>query len=183
MNPDGAGAAILGMAMDGGELARIPPNAPRDTQISVINEIVDRLNAQLRTQVFTDGTSKRMLIGYQKDGWGTGKDFGIKVSLEGVDVLDADDDQLLFRMALDNWKWRNSNGVLIREFDIENGIERNYQGSKTTPTLVKEFDIENAVEKFYNPSNGDNYMQAGLLPDDTGGFVVAKPGSEVKDLY
>lgn len=93
----------LGLDMQGGTLKRVPPNATPQMQISVINDIVDRLNQNLRTQYFSDGTTRRMLIGYQENGWGAGKHFGMKVSIEGVDVAKASDAQLLFKMDMRTW--------------------------------------------------------------------------------
>lgn len=152
--------ALLGLQMQGGFLQPLPPTADIGQVILVMNDIVSRLNDQLKSQVYTDGATKRMLIGYQENGWGTGKHFGIKVSMEGVDVTNATDTQLLFRMALDNWQWRSSDGKLVKEFDIEKG-----------------------VEKYYDKA-GIDYMQAGILPDNTGGTVVAKPGKSVQtDVY
>lgn len=92
-----------GLQMNGGTLQRIPPTATKEEQAAVLNDIVDRLNAMLKTQVFTDGVSKRMIIGFQKDGWGVGKDFGIKVSIEGVDVTTATDEELLIKFDLETW--------------------------------------------------------------------------------
>lgn len=94
-----------GLSMDGGMLPKVPPNATREQQIAVLNDVIDRLNALLKTQVFADGTTKRMLIGYQKDGWGAGKNFGIKISQEGVDVMTARHDQLIFSMDMEVWQW------------------------------------------------------------------------------
>lgn len=150
----------LGLNMQGGMLQRIPPTAPREVQISVLNDVIDRLNALLKSQVFSDGTSKRMLIGYQKDGWGVGQDFGIKVSLEGVDVTKATDEQLLFKMALDQWTWRNEEGDLVKKFDIAEGTTYDY-----------------------NPSNGKNFMQTGKLPDGSYGWAVADEGHDVADGF
>lgn len=65
--------------------------------VSVLNQVIDFVNAQQRTTVINDGTTNRYLIGYQKDGWGAGKDFGIKVSKEGIDVIEAADSQLIFK--------------------------------------------------------------------------------------
>lgn len=93
----------LGMLMQGNSLQRLPPNASKEQQTAVINDILDRLNELLKTQVFSDGNNKRLIIGYQKDGWGPGKDFGIKVSEEGVDVTQATDEQLLIKFDLETW--------------------------------------------------------------------------------
>lgn len=93
----------LGLPMKGGMLQRIPPNANEQQKTVILNDVIDRLNSQLKTQVFSDGVSKRMLIGYQKDGWGVGKDFGIKVSIEGIDVTAATDSELLMKYDLATW--------------------------------------------------------------------------------
>jgi hypothetical protein len=93
----------LGLSMKGGSLQHLPPNASSEEQTAVINSILDRLNGSIQSQVLSDGTNKRMIIGYQKDGWGSGKDFGIKISQEGVDVNTATDAQLLFKMDMDTW--------------------------------------------------------------------------------
>ena len=101
--PDDKKAGILGMALQGGHLQPIPPGATKEQQSAVLNDIISRLNAMTKTQVFSDGQSKRMIIGYQKDGWGLNKDFGIKVSIEGVDVTKATDEQLLMKFDLETW--------------------------------------------------------------------------------
>lgn len=97
----------LGLGMQGGTLQPLQPNASNDQQTATINDIINRLNALLKSQVFSDGSNKRMIIGYQKDGWGSGKDFGIKISIDGVDVTKATDDQLLFKMDLQTWYFYN----------------------------------------------------------------------------
>lgn len=96
-------SGILGQSMGGGTLPRVAPTATNQQQIAAINDIIDHLNAMLKTQVFSDGSTKRMLIGFQKDGWGVGKDFGIKVSVAGIDVTTATDAQLLMKFDLETW--------------------------------------------------------------------------------
>lgn len=46
----------------------------------------------------------QVLVGYQKDGFGTGKDQGIKVSRQGVDVKTATDSQLIMSSAFNSFK-------------------------------------------------------------------------------
>jgi hypothetical protein len=99
------GAEQLGQLMKGGVLRPIPPTARQDEVIAVLNEIVTRLNNGLHTQVLSDNTTRRFLFGFQEDGWGEGKSFGMKISMEGVDVTTATDDQLLFSMDMDRWRW------------------------------------------------------------------------------
>jgi hypothetical protein len=149
------------MAIFAGQaLPYVPPSAPVGQQIAAINRIIDRLNDMLSQIVLSDGTNTRLFLGYQKDGWGPGQDFGMKVSLPGVDVLKATDAQLLFKMALDKWTWRNASGQLIQEFDIGSG--------KTN---------------YYNPSDGKNFMRTGILPDGQGGWAVMAPGVNVDEGF
>lgn len=102
-------SGVLGNPMAGDYLNEIPPNASNEVQISALNDVIRRLNVTLKTQTLSDGTSKRMLIGFQKDGWGSGKDFGIKISIPGVDVTAATDAQLLFKMDLATWYFYDPN--------------------------------------------------------------------------
>lgn len=92
-----------GLPLVGGYLQRVSGNASLEETQNAINGLVDHLNNQLQAQIFSDGKTKRMILGYQKDGWGSGKDFGIKISQEGVDVTVATDDKLLFKMDLQTW--------------------------------------------------------------------------------
>jgi hypothetical protein len=94
--------------LNGDTIPQVPTNAPVDQQIVAINRIIDLLNLMLKQIVLSDSTTRRMFIGYQKDGWGDGKDFGFKVSVPGVDVLQATDDQLLFKMDIETWYWYDS---------------------------------------------------------------------------
>lgn len=96
-----------GLSMQGGTLQNIPPNASREQQMAALNDVINRLNSLTKSIVFSDGQNKRMLIGYQKNGWGDGKDFGIKISIDGVDVSKASDSQLLFKMDMQTWFFYN----------------------------------------------------------------------------
>lgn len=144
----------------GSALPYVPPNAPTSQQIAAINRIIDRLNEMLSQIVLSDGRNTRLFLGYQKDGWGPGQDFGMKVSLPGVDVMTATDEQLIFKMALDKWTWRDSAGRLIKEFDI--GVGK---------------------EDWFNQSDGKNYMRTGLLPDGRGGWAVMAEGFNIEDGF
>lgn len=65
-------------------------------------ELINKSNQQGDT--VGDGTSNRVLVGYQQDGFGTGKDFGIKVSQDGKDVKTATDDELVMSSAFNMFK-------------------------------------------------------------------------------
>lgn len=100
----------LGQSLDGGFLPPVPPNASQEVQISMINDVITRLNNMLKTQTYSDGSNRRMLFGYQKDGWGTGKDFGIKISQPNIDVFKATDEELLFKMDMATWRFFDDTG-------------------------------------------------------------------------
>lgn len=140
----------------GDALPYVPSAAPAGQQIAAINRIIDRLNAMLKSQIYSDGTNRRLLIGYQQGGFENGtEDFGIKMSIEGVDVFSAEDDQLLFSMSLQNWTWRNSDGAVLKQF-------RNEDGTDT-----------------YFDAAGRNYVNIGKRPDNTVGFHMAKPANDL----
>lgn len=111
----------LGASLDGGFLNEIPPNASIQVQISTLNDIIRRLNGLLKTQSFSDSESKRFIQGFQSGGW-AGGDFGMKISIPGVDVLTATEDQLLF-----SWDWTTNTQI-----DYSNGTPRILKGAATT---------------------------------------------------
>lgn len=88
-------AEELGMLMQGGFLRPLPPTATKEEQTAVINSIIELLNDQLKSQVFSDENSKRFVQGYAPGRW-PGGDFGIAISAEGDDVLEVDFEQLIF---------------------------------------------------------------------------------------
>lgn len=148
--------ADIGQGLQGGWLRNVPPNAPPEVQNAALNDVIDRLNELLKTQIYSDGSSKRLIIGFQKDGWGSGVDFGIKMSKEGVDVTTASDSELLFSMSIDNWTWRNDDGQVVKQFLNESGTDTYYDDS------------------------GRNYVNIGLRSDpSTYGFEMAKPNEDL----
>lgn len=122
MGVDDRGASLLGMSMQGGHLQPVPPGATKEQQSAILNDIISRLNSMTKTQVFSDGQSKRMIIGYQQDGWGAGKDFGIKVSEAGVDVTKATDDQLLIKFDLETWFYYQDGVDVGQVGKLPNGV-------------------------------------------------------------
>lgn len=64
-------------------------------------------------EIINDGTNDRVLIGYDKDGFGTGEDWGIKVSQAGYDVKTAADNKLIMSSAFNTFKIHMSGTVSI----------------------------------------------------------------------
>lgn len=87
-------------------------------------EAINRSSSQ--GLIVGDGDSDRVLIGFQKDGFGTGNDYGIKVSQDGVDVKTAPDDDLIMSSAFNMFKIVAS-GTLAMTFT---------PGADTTTTTV-----------------------------------------------
>ena len=120
-------------------LPNVPPSAPPDFQISVLNQVIDYINQQQRTQIINDGTNNRMIFGYQQNGF-PGGSFGMKISSPGKDVTTAAYSDLLFY-----------------------------------------WDFTTGTQYWNNSTN--NYMQIGTLPDGSSGWLVAKPGLDVKSAF
>lgn len=84
---------------DGQEIQNVKQIAGNSTSNTVTYS-----NAPSIGQIVSDGTNNRVLVGYDKDGFGTGKDWGIKVSKSGYDVLTAADTNLVMSSAFNNLK-------------------------------------------------------------------------------
>jgi hypothetical protein len=76
-------------------LPNVPANASPEVQNSALNQVIDLINQQQRTQIISDAGGNRMIFGYQKGGWPAG-DFGMKISAPGSDVATAALQDLLF---------------------------------------------------------------------------------------
>jgi len=66
-------------------------------------ELINQANNQ-RGYVVNDGADDRILIGYDKDGFGTGEDYGIKVSKSGYDVNTTGNSNLIMNSAFNLFK-------------------------------------------------------------------------------
>lgn len=125
-----------GLTLDGGSLPLVTPNSTMQEQVYALNEVIKRLNSLLKTQVFADDTSKRMLFGYQKGGFKNGtRDFGIKVSQEGIDVTTATSSQLLFEMDMDTWRWFDPDALNYVNIGLRSSDTYGFEMAKPGETL------------------------------------------------
>lgn len=104
MGPNG----ILGQQLNGGTLNTLAPNASQEDVITSLNDIIRRLNLQLKTQAFSDDTSKRYINGFLAGGW-PGGDFGMKISAPGYDVTDPN------AVLLFSWDYTTNQQVIYNE--------------------------------------------------------------------
>lgn len=81
----------------------IGAGTPPDAATNIINQNFQTQADINRTNIISDGTNDRVLIGYQKDGFGE-NDHGIKVSQAGVNVTEAEDDELIMSTGFNNFK-------------------------------------------------------------------------------
>ena len=80
-----------------------------EAEASMLNGNFQEIDNKFRTNVIKDKTgTPRVLIGEQKDGFGTGDDYGIKVSQAGNDVTTASDDKLVMSSAFNMFKIADS---------------------------------------------------------------------------
>lgn len=105
-------------------------------------------------QLINDGTNDRVLIGFQKGGFGT-KDLGIKVSKEGYDVKTATDDQLIFNSSQNVFK------VALTGSQTVTGSSALVYGTPQTTTIAHNLGVVPAFQVYVNPSSPISGFQGG----------------------
>lgn len=115
-----------GLPLKGGYLNRVPATADLQAIAVALNDVIDRLNDQLKTQVFADTQSKRFIQGYSPGRW-PGGDFGLAISAEGDDVLTVDFDSLLFAWDFSTNKQYIRGGTQLF-YDPTTGLNIGQQG-------------------------------------------------------
>lgn len=68
--------------------------------------------------VIDSGGVNRVLMGYQKDGFGSGHDYGVKVSQNGFDVGTATDAQLVMSSGFNSFKIVQSGNTTLGNFSV-----------------------------------------------------------------
>lgn len=170
MDSDNAGREVLGMQLQGGELQRVPPTATKETQMAVLNDVIDRLNGMLKAQIFSDDTNKRYVQGYAAGRW-PGGDFGIAISAEGENVLDVPFEDLIFA-----WDF-STNQQYIR-----GGVQTYYdKDTGKTALQIGEMEDKNMAFKTFDV-NGVPMGLFGQSPKNRhGGSWTVGPGKNVDD--
>lgn len=71
--------------------------------------------------------------------------------------------------------------ILVGNYNDEFGIF----GATITGNDENNLDISWKIigKTRYIYNNGENFLQDGVLPDSTGGFIIVKSGNEVADVY
>jgi hypothetical protein len=134
------------------------------------------------------------------------KFYGRKISKIGVNVVNATDNQLVFKEDYDTGTttYYGANGKQVFQFGIfvddSTYGQRIYDNNNnlviqfgllptgdygiayfsSTGLLIK---LDNGVTEYSFDASGINYCQKGLLPDGSYGEVFAKPGTTVASLF
>jgi hypothetical protein len=105
----------------------------------------------------------QILIGMQKDGFGVGKDFGIKVSRQGVDVRTANDVDLVMSSAFKNFKIvAKGNYTVFKPGSVDTVSASVLHGLGYTPFVLM----------FASYSGGNSYVQTPLISVDTTSGII-----------
>lgn len=129
------------------------------------------IGGSIRTsQIVSDGVSNRVLLGYDKDGFGIGNDYGIKVSKSGYDVLTAADSNLILNSAFNILKIVATGTLLVTLPGSTGFISTQVaHGLGYTPLIVG-----------FIPAGGSNYITTPFLQfDGTTGINIEQTRVEV----
>lgn len=127
----------------------IKPTVITDPQGVGLNKVTDAQGT-----LINDGSFDRVLIGFQKEGFGT-KDLGIKVSKEGYDVKTATDDQLIFNSSQNVFK------VVLTGSTTVVGSSALAYGTPQTTTIPHGLSGTPAFQVYVNPSSPISGFQGG----------------------
>lgn len=144
-----ADLGILGQQLDGGTLNTLAPNASQEETIAALNDIIRRLNAMLKTQVYSDSESKRYIQGFAEGRW-PGGDFGIAISKPGADVFSSEFDELLYA-----WDFSTNTQYY---YDINSGKIALMVGQMEDQNMAfKTFDIDGVPVGLFGQSPKDRH--------------------------
>jgi hypothetical protein len=124
-------------------------------------------NTQAGTTV-GDGTTERVLVGFQKDGFGVGQDYGIKVSQDGFDVKTATDEQLVMSSAFNMFKIVQTDTVTVGELEVDT--------TSAAPIIAS-----TSLDISYPVGTSDPIVLAFLNSEDTLGVQNPTPSTIAND--
>lgn len=109
--------------------------------------------------------------------------FGIKVSQQGVNVNNANPNQLIYQNDYNTQTFfMNSGTGSTGKLNFGQNPDGTYGMSVVNSGGQTLFEL-NGETFFWYDNLGNNIMQVGLLPDGTYGWAVATPGNSVADAY
>lgn len=94
---------IYGTPHDTKSISQLPMDSGDSNTKQKIRTLIDTVNGLTEPKpyllMYDETGLPRMLMGYVKDGWGAGHDFGILVSVAGTDVRVATGGTVLYSLA------------------------------------------------------------------------------------
>lgn len=96
---------------------QLTPNMDMATLTSALNQTMNQLESENRTKIIRDENGvDRVILGRFPDG-----DYGIKVSIDGVDVLTAKDSELVLSSSFNMWKIFKEGVISLTDSHIRSG--------------------------------------------------------------
>lgn len=104
--------------------------------------------------------------------------FGVKVSQPGVDVNNADPNQLLYQNNYSQETFYGTGGNVSFGVNSDNSLGMQVEDTAGNVT----FELNGQTWIWYD-QNGIDIMRVGLLPDGSYGWAVATPGNSVAAAF
>lgn len=146
----------------------IGAGTPPDAATNIINQNFQTQADINLTNLISDGTTNRVLIGYQKDGFGADS-HGIKVSKAGTDVTDAAIEDLLFTTAqTDAVKILDTGTITVSKGASSSLAEGNVDHTfGVSPFVISFFQVDGEGEWFSVP-----FIQVQTTGTDAGKVMI-----------
>lgn len=128
----------------------IQSGTPLADNLARINDNFKAIDDENRTKIIKEGDTPRVLLGYQADGFGTGQDYGIKVSQNGSNVLDAPASDLIMSSQFNNFKIISTGTVSVNkaandEYETGSVDLSGVEEITTTPAILVWADYNNEL--------------------------------------
>ncbi len=166
---------------------RLQQGTTFEQAMPLLNDVFNAIDDENRTKVIRNGNVPQVLFGYQKDGFGLGVDYGLKVSridqATGIafDVTTATDEQLQFTTAQDTRLFYNQHVPQVLIGYQDNGFGTGYhygmKASKTNPDTGLPYDVRTATSDQLNFSTGFNQLK--IADSDTVVMPVTSFGGDL----
>ena len=131
-------------------------NKQIESIVKQTNEALRLISNEDRTKIIKDDAGvQRLLTGYQENGFSNGN-VGVKLSQEGVDVLDASGDELIFSTDFNTFKIAQTGNLTIPTYSFDSGGAQYGQASSSIVSEDHSLSIIPAVVAYWNDTVSTN---------------------------
>lgn len=140
----------------------IQPGTPLEDNLARINDNFKAIDDENRTKIIREGDTPRILFGYQKDGFGVGSDYGLKISQPGYDVTTATDTELVFNSNYNSFKILATGTISVSKaandsFEVGSVDLSGVTGITDTPAILVFADYNNELLPSTYPITSGTY--------------------------